>query len=115
MSIVIFVIIGLLVGEAGYLLLERQGLFSLRYLMIGILLATVIGLFTSLISHGFSGLGTVYPGPAALAIIAAAAGVSMVKLSNRPLNQAGKASVPWTDDEDEDDSEEPAEDDEDDK
>lgn len=95
MSILVFIIIGLLVGELGVLFLERKGWFSIRYTLTALALATLIGQIVTLFSKGISGFFMVTPGAVIAATIAALIGIFVLKATAKPLNKETDADIPW--------------------
>lgn len=96
MSIVVFILIGLMAGQAGALLLERKRLFSIRYILTGLTLSLTVGTIASLLSGGLDGLSSPSAGPVLASFVAAVAGVGLLKLSSRSLNYDTDADIPWS-------------------
>lgn len=94
-SILAFILIGVLVGEAGALFLERKGLLSIRYVLTAVASSTLVGMIMTLISKGISGFFMVTRGAVLAALIAAIISISLLKLVARPLNKKTDADVPW--------------------
>ena len=95
-SYLAFILIGLMVGAAGSLLLEKNGrLFSIRYLLTALALSTLFGMIVTLFSRGTSGFFIVTQGAVIAALLTSVAGVLLLKLTAKPLNSQTDADIPW--------------------